>query len=185
MDMRISNCRFPIAGAAFGTLALGIAAFVFISSGGHSTGSVVEGKTRLADGVEDINERREAPRCPEKGPWADPDCPEAAWARSVVERAGYENDGDTGSALKVSNVGRSLYLWTTKGKSHVGIKEANGKAFARRGVIRGIHVYGGQTRWVWEVQQLHVWAESRTKSDLRLEVLRPLVRASAEIPFRG
>jgi hypothetical protein len=80
--------------------------------------------------------------CPPEGPWADRDCPEASWARSVVEEAGYKNDGNTGSALKVLGNGQFLNLWTTpiKEKNDGVSKELNEGTWQARGRVRGIQV---------------------------------------------
>jgi hypothetical protein len=54
--------------------------------------------------------------CPHDfGPWSDPDCPEPTWVRAVVEKAGFQVTGDTGSALEVANgdePGFSIWAFT-------------------------------------------------------------------------
>src|SRR5919108_5086788 len=45
------------------------------------------------------------------GPWTL--CPEAAWTRRIVEEAGYNIIGNTGSALLAAGRGYEYSIWTT------------------------------------------------------------------------
>lgn len=125
-------------------------------------------------------------RCHRYGPWSDRDCPEAKWARSVVEKAGYAISDDTGSALIVSTGEGYLYLWTTavKASDDPTKREIDEGAYRPLTRIQGVQVYEGHIRWVWDVPQLHVWVESADNTDVQLAMVRPLVRASAEVPYR-
>ena len=52
--------------------------------------------------------------CPSQnwpGPWTA--CAEARWVERVVEAAGYQVVGDTGSALAAEGRGRAFHIWTT------------------------------------------------------------------------
>ncbi|HXV32473.1 MAG TPA: hypothetical protein VD769_00580 [Gaiellaceae bacterium] len=123
-----------------------------------------------------------AEACPENRLWAD--CPEAAWASRVAERAGFAVTGDTQSALIVEGRGASFYLWATpltKPVAEIAVEEG----WRRLGRSGGAAVYGDGRLWQWWVaQQRVVWLKAGPTPSARLPTLTELaalVRAGREL----
>src|SRR5918996_3155727 len=87
---------------------------------------------------------RGCPRPEWPGPWTA--CAEARWVERVVEEAGYEVRGGTGSALTAVGHGRAFYVWATS-------TSAEESAPANDGV-----------RTSWSAQGFTFWVESGPRS---------------------
>jgi hypothetical protein len=124
------------------------------------------------------------------GPWAE-HCPEAEWAREVLDAAGYPLTGATGSAL----VGRespstAFYFWAfeaEKASTQPLRKAIEGEGYRLLSEIEGISVFTDGIRLAWEIQGLYVWVEGgpvNSLQDIDPESIRRIVRASAHVPYR-
>jgi hypothetical protein len=123
------------------------------------------------------------------GPWAD-HCPEAEWARQVLDAAGYRLTGDTGSAL-VGRAGQTgFYFWAFE--SEKAPNQPLSKAIEDEGyrVLEDdneTRLFTDGTRIAWQIQGLYVWLEGgpmNSLDDIDDEVIRKIVRASGEVPYR-
>jgi hypothetical protein len=127
--------------------------------------------------------------CPDDtGPWSDPDCPLPAWTRAVVEEAGYEVTGDTGSALVARAAGSGIYIWTNEqeelGSEPTFTETLEAEGYERWGEVAGRTVFTDGIRAVWVVQGLRVWVEGGPVDDLpELDVVAPLVEASEAVDY--
>jgi hypothetical protein len=127
--------------------------------------------------------------CPaDTGPWSDPDCPLPAWTRAVVEEAGYEVTGDTGSALVARVAGSGIYIWTNEEEelssepTFAETLEAEG--YERWGEVAGRTLFTDGIRAVWVVQGLRVWVAGGPVDDLpELDIVAPLVEASGRVDY--
>ncbi|MGH2681608.1 MAG: hypothetical protein ACRDIX_00050 [Actinomycetota bacterium] len=127
--------------------------------------------------------------CPaDTGPWSDPDCPWAAWTGEVVETAGYEVTGDTGSALIAEGAGAEFFIWTTEADPtdqyvvppEPGFEEGIYLLYQN---VADITVYTDGTRLLWTVQGFHVWVEENVDGPIPVRALEPLVRASLTVDY--
>jgi len=127
--------------------------------------------------------------CPaETGPWSDPDCPLPAWTRTVVEEAGYEVTGDTGSALVAQAAGNGIYIWTTEEEELDGeptfTETLEAEGYERWGRVAGRTLFTDGVRAVWIVQGLRIWVAGGPVDDLpELDVVAPLVQASKRVDY--
>jgi hypothetical protein len=127
--------------------------------------------------------------CPaDTGPWSDPDCPLPAWTRAVVEEAGYEVTGDTGSALIARAAGSGIYIWANEEEelsSEPAFTETlEAEGYERWGEVAGRTLFTDGIRAVWVVQDLRVWVAGGPVDDLpELEVVAPLVEASERVDY--
>lgn len=130
----------------------------------------------------------------ERGPWSQ-HCAEADWARSVVENAGYELTGDTGSALTATDGQVIFHFWAfTPEEQPSRLDRAAAKENYRqlRERVSGIRIYTDGIRFAWSAQGLWVWLTSAgvedgtpggTAAEVRRAVLDDLVTASAGTTF--
>jgi hypothetical protein len=122
-----------------------------------------------------------------RGPWSE-HCPEADWARKVLEEAGFELTGDTGSALVANTDAADLYFWAFER-----VKEQRPRAQSLREEgyrlfreIDGIAVYSDGVRLTWESWGLLVWVDGGPTSalnDLSEQDIQSLVRASERVAY--
>jgi hypothetical protein len=118
----------------------------------------------------------------------DPDCPESAWLRAVVERAGYGVTGNTGSALIGQTGDVEFAIWTTEADptdQYVVPPEPGFDERIYRRVIQveELTVFSEGVRFVWTVQGLHVWMESNVEGTVPEELVRALVEASQRVDY--
>jgi len=98
------------------------------------------------------------------GPWTA--CAEARWVERVVEAAGYQVVGGTGSALAAEGRGRAFYIWTTDAGAGAALPADDG------------------ARTSWAAQGFTFWVESGpgyTDTKPTVEELQGLVAASRRI----
>jgi hypothetical protein len=87
------------------------------------------------------------------GPWTR--CPEAAWTRQIVERAGYSIVGDTGSALLAAGRGYDFSVWATPlDRPLRQVAEKEGWELLAR--VRSVDVFGDAELWRWWAAQGYV-----------------------------
>jgi hypothetical protein len=124
--------------------------------------------------------------CPsETGPWADPDCPLLAWTRAVVEEAGYEVTGDTGSALLAEGRGTEFFIWAireplpppSEGYEPIANIYGNPEAGAYA------TIYSDNTRFVWAMAGLAVYVEFNIRGPGLGHVLSELFQASEQVNY--
>jgi hypothetical protein len=125
---------------------------------------------------------------PEVASSGDPDCPEHAWLREIVERAGYKVPGNTGSALVGSAGGMAFAIWTTEADpadQYVVPPESgyDDRIYQPRTEAAGITVFTDGIRSVWTVQGFHVWIEPGLDGPLPEEVVWALVEASLSVDY--
>lgn len=134
--------------------------------------------------------------CPaETGPWSDPDCPGQEWTRKVVETAGYEVDGETGSAFEATANGTRIYIWSFETDQLPGrpvshrltekeFREAlSDEGYRLRSVVAGVPLYSDSIRTVWMVQGRAVWLEAAQDDPVTDTMLAPLVQASRDVDY--
>lgn len=118
-------------------------------------------------------------RCEHPGEW--PRTAGAEWTARVIDAAGYERTGCTGSAFVIDTGGsgtggHDLYVWGLRGRTppHYSI---------RRVRVSGTEIQYDRIRATWQAGAHVVWIEAgpTTRRLLPLENLRPLVRASLEV----
>jgi hypothetical protein len=102
--------------------------------------------------------------CPHAtGPWSDPDCPQPAWIRLVLESVGVDEVGDTGSAIVArDDGGPRFFIWTTGAISDERLR-GEGYRFLRE--IRGPEpaigrLWSDGVRLTWKTQGFNVWLEA-------------------------
>ena len=111
--------------------------------------------------------------CAAQGEW--PQTRDADWVVRVLQRAGFEHHGCTGSAFTIGLGGRrDLYVWA------VSARRLSVEPGMRTRVVAGVRVHVNRIRGVWRVGGRNVWIEAGpTTRDLPPERLwRPLVAAS-------
>jgi hypothetical protein len=87
------------------------------------------------------------------GPWSA--CPQTEWVRAIVEAAGYEITGDTGSAIVAGGNGHSFYIWATPGEGSLG---GSSRPLCKIGDLSIWGVAGGMTDWrYWHAQGFTFW----------------------------
>jgi len=114
-------------------------------------------ETGIRSGAQDEKGIRGCPRPEWPGPWTA--CAEARWVEHVVEAAGYEVNGGTGSALTAAGRGRNFYVWA-----------ASTSADDSQPVGDGV-------RTSWSAQGFTFWVESGP----RLTDVKPAIDELAEI----
>jgi hypothetical protein len=95
--------------------------------------------------------------CPaDTGPWSDPNCPLPGWTRAVVEEAGYEVTGNTGSAVVAEGLGGEFNIWAFPKDFTVEhlLQEEN---YREAMIVDDVVVYSDGVRMVWVTQGLAVW----------------------------
>ena len=111
------------------------------------------------------------------GPWAE-HCPEADWARAVIDSAGYGVVGDTGSAITGDANGIEFHLWGfPKEELHLGNYE---RSIARESYrpwrkVAGTQVYFDGIRFTWKVHGLLLWLTTVSHEGARSLPLETLV----------
>jgi hypothetical protein len=142
--------------------------------------------------------------CPaDTGPWSDPDCPQSAWMRDVVESAGFAIIDDTGSAFEVRTETARFYVWNTETEELPGrppsvrvteeeFEESLGKeGYREQSVVAGVPVLTDGIRTVWMTQGLAVWLqpsalpESKEDPFLDPETVEALVRTSLRVDYEA
>ena len=94
--------------------------------------------------------------CPaDTGPWSDPACPLPAWTEAVVEEAGYEVTGDTGSALVAEGLGGEFHIWAFP--QDFPLQQLEEENYREAMIIDDVVVYSDGLRIVWITQGLAVW----------------------------
>jgi PASTA domain len=128
------------------------------------------------------------------GPWIE-HCPEAEWARSVVDVAGLEIV-DEQTVLVVGAPGAAeFHFWAMDPALHGGSVEPLPEIVAD-GVARvidhvdGLPIYGFRSNarlWLWSHHGLNVWVDGRGPGGATpsREDLVALVRASRAVPYRS
>lgn len=123
---------------------------------------------------------RGCPRANWPGPWTA--CAEADWVRRVVEAAGYEIVGETGSALVAEGSGRSFYIWTTRARRPAAAMATG----PRIDVVDGVDVYGDDELWrFWDAQGSVFWVQEGPRGESIIpspDELRGLIEAARTIP---
>jgi hypothetical protein len=123
------------------------------------------------------------------GPWAD-HCPEAGWAREVLDAAGSRLTGDTGSALVAWAGEAGFYFWAfemEKASEQPLPKAIEDEGYRVLREVEGIRVFTDGIRLAWQTQGLYVWLEGgpvNSLEDIDAETIRRMVRASADVPYR-
>jgi TolB protein len=125
------------------------------------------------------------------GPWMEL-CPEAPWARSVLDEAGYSNVHDSGvfEVTVVEGPG-TFNFWAMDPLNHGSVEpigeivsELDLRVAAR---IGGVAVYRVDEAWLWSTHGLNVWARGANPADnppeLSLSLVRELVLASQRVPY--
>ena len=137
------------------------------------------------------DEIRTGPGTCEHGPWIK-HCPEADWARSVVDVAGLELV-DEQAVLVVGAAGRGeFHFWAMDPTLHGGSVTAFSEIVAD-GVARvvdhvdGVPIYGFRSNprlWLWSHQGLNVWVDGPAPltSPSRQDFVA-LVRATGSVPY--
>jgi hypothetical protein len=97
--------------------------------------------------------------CDSPGPW--PESANGVWVRRVVEVAGYEIVGCTGSAWVAVTPVTSFYVWATEPW-----QRPTGMRAATEPYLRGAFTDG--TRVVWEAQGLALWVDAGPNATDRL-----------------
>jgi hypothetical protein len=123
--------------------------------------------------------------CPsETGPWADPDCPLSAWTRAVIEEAGYEVTGDTGSALEAAAPGGEFHVWAFLPDFTIDELIAE-EGYREMAIVDDTIVYSDGVRIFWMVQGLVVWVSGWQVDDDTppMTVLGDLVQASQLVDY--
>jgi hypothetical protein len=117
--------------------------------------------------------------CPaDTGPWADPDCPWSAWTREVVERAGQQVTGDTGSALRAEVDGIEFFIWTTD----TGPPPAD-EGYEPSFRVDETTIYTDGVRIAWQAQGFTIWVEVDVGGPVPREAIEDLVRASLDVDY--
>jgi len=130
----------------------------------------------------------EPDECPPNwpGPWTA--CPEADWVGLIAERAGYRITGETGSALTAEGRGDGFNIWATPMSEKHFVATAAREAWARRGSVEGVVVFGEDPwRW-WRAQGFVFWLHAGPSAEATLPPLgemQALVRASLDLPPPG
>jgi len=125
---------------------------------------------------------RGCPRPNWPGPWTK--CAEARWVGRVVDRAGYQVVGETGSALIAEGSGAEFYIWTTQVRRPLA-DAADGGHWRHLGSSGGRAIYGDEDlSRLWQAQGFTFWLRAGPYATSRLPTLNelgPLVEASATI----
>ena len=111
--------------------------------------------------------------CAAPGEW--PQTRDADWVVRVLQRAGFEQHGCTGSAFTIELSGRrDLYVWAFSAR------QLSVEPGMRTRVVAGVRVQVNRIRAAWRVGRRNVWIQAGpTMRDLPPERLwRPLVVAS-------
>jgi heat shock protein HslJ len=127
--------------------------------------------------------------CPaDTGPWSDPNCPEQAWVRAVIDDAGYEIIGDTGSALVARAPDTGFYVWANR-EERLATEPTSRQAIAAEGYepwerVGTTEVFTDGIRAAWTVQGMHCWIEGGPVDDLPpIAAIAPVVRASERVDY--
>jgi hypothetical protein len=124
------------------------------------------------------------------GPWIE-HCPEATWARTVVDVAGLEIV-DEQTVLVVEALGGDEFLfWAMDPKLHGGVEPLS--QIIEDGTARlvdrvdGVPIYGFRSNrnlWLWSQHGLNVWVDGRVtqRAPSRRDFIA-LVHASASVPY--
>ena len=126
------------------------------------------------------------------GPWMEL-CPEAPWARSVLDEAGYSSVDDSGTVFEVpvAEGPGTFNFWAMDPLNHgsgepIGeiVSDLDLRVAAR---IGGVAVYHVDEAWLWSTHGLNVWARAANPADnppeVSLATVRELVLASQRVPY--
>jgi PASTA domain len=148
-----------------------------------------DGTDRTKPPVSSVGEIATGPGTCDYGPWIE-HCPEADWARSVVDVAGLEIV-DEQEVLVVGAPGASEFLfWAMDPELHGGVEPLS--EIIDDGVARvvdrvdGVPIYGFRSNrdlWLWSHHGLNVWIDGRSLSVPSRQDLVALVRASGSVPY--
>jgi hypothetical protein len=127
---------------------------------------------------------------PDVAPTGDPDCPESAWMHAVVEEAGYDVTGNTGSALIGEAADVEFLIWTTEADptdQYVVPPESgyDERIYRRRMEVGDLAVFDDGIRLVWTVQSFHVWLEVNVDDTVPVpaEEVEALMQASLRVDY--
>jgi hypothetical protein len=125
---------------------------------------------------------------PEVASSGDPDCPEYAWLHAIVEAAGYEVTGNTGSAVVGNGGGVEFVIWTTEADpddEYVVPPEPgyDERIYHRQTEADDLVVFTDGIRSVWTAQGFHLWVDANVEGSVPTEVLRALAKASLRVDY--
>jgi hypothetical protein len=160
---------------------------VHVAFGPEASGSLRQEVLRALDSLEVTAPVPDG--CPpEVASSGDPDCPEHAWLEAIVEAAGHEVTGNTGSAVVGEAGGVEFGIWTTVADPddpYIVPPEAgfDEEIYITYQNVADITVYTDGTRFVWTVQGFHVWLGEGLSGPPRVRAIEPLVRASLMVDY--
>lgn len=126
---------------------------------------------------------------PEIASSGDPDCPEHAWLRAIVEEAGYEVTGNTGSALVGEARGVEFGIHVTQADRTDQYVVPPERGYDERVYRPHITIDGAPTvytdgiRLVWTAQGFHVWVGEGLDGPIAPEDVEALLRASLRVDY--
>lgn len=169
-------------------LSLAIAAVILLACAPArpDTGRLASASEGIASRTSD--ERGAGPGSCAYGPWAD-HCPEAEWARQVLDVAGDRLTGDTGSALVGRGGHTTFYFWAfemEKARNRPLPKAIEDEGYRLVDEVDETKLFTDGIRLAWQTQGLYVWLEGgpvNSLEDIDEETVRTMVRASADIPY--
>jgi hypothetical protein len=124
--------------------------------------------------------------CPhETGPWSDPDCPEPAWIRLVLESVGIDEAGDTGSAIVAREGPNEFTVWTTPEVPEEQLED-EGYRFDRTvdgGPPEPARLFTDGVRITWAVQGFSVWLAGATDALPPNDAVDEVVRGTIGVRY--
>lgn len=125
---------------------------------------------------------------PEVSASGDPDCPEHAWIRAIVEEAGHEVTGTTGSALvgEAGSVEFGIHVTRSDAKDQYVVPPESGyddRIYRPHATVDDLTVYTDGIRLVWTVQGFHIWVGEGLEGPVAPKDLEALVRASLRVDY--
>jgi hypothetical protein len=149
-----------------------------------------DGTDRTKPPVSSAEEIATGPGTCDYGPWIE-HCPEADWARSVVDVAGLEIVEEQGVLVVGPSDGDEFLFWAMDPTLHEGVEPVS--RILDDGVARevdrvdGVPIYGFRSNarlWLWSQHGLNVFVDGREARDApSRQDLAALVRASGSVPY--
>jgi hypothetical protein len=126
--------------------------------------------------------------CPhDTGPWSDPDCPQPAWIRLVLESVGVDEIGETGSAIVArDDGGPRFFIWTTPA---IPDERLRGEGYRFQREIQGGKVFPTARLWsdgvrlTWKSQGFNVWLEPFRREMPSDDTVTGVVRGTLGIDY--
>jgi hypothetical protein len=147
-----------------------------------------DGTDRTKPPVSSVGEIATGPGTCDYGPWIE-HCPEADWARSVIDVAGLEIVEEQTVLVVGASEGGEFLFWAMDPSLHGQVTPlaemvARGEA-VETNEVDGVSIYGGDRRvWLWSSHGLNVFVDGREARDApSRQDLVALVRASGSVPY--